>query len=74
MRRSFLSAVAILLGVYLIAQCGIGSHATAHMGGTVTSIPQATERTSSTDDEKVFVFQFKGVMNDNHISCRRRLK
>lgn len=29
------------------------------MGGTVTSIPQATEGTSSTDDEKIFTFQYK---------------
>jgi hypothetical protein len=39
---------------------GIGSKDTAYVGGTVTSIKQDTEGKSSTADEKVFSFTYKG--------------
>ena len=39
---------------------GIGSHNTMYVGGTITTIKQETEGKSSTADEKVFVFQYKG--------------
>jgi hypothetical protein len=38
---------------------GIGSKSTVYVGGTMTSIKQATEGKSSTDDEKFFKFSYK---------------
>jgi hypothetical protein len=37
----------------------VGSHNTLYVGGTVTTIKQGAEGTSSTQDEKVFVFESK---------------
>jgi hypothetical protein len=37
----------------------VGSHDTSYVGGTIASIKQGAEGTSSTQDEKVFVFQSK---------------
>ncbi len=39
---------------------GIGSKTTMYVGGTVASLQPATEGTSSTADENVFVFTYKG--------------
>jgi hypothetical protein len=37
----------------------VGSHDTAYIGGTITTIKEGAEGTSSTKDEKVFVFDSK---------------
>ena len=39
---------------------GVGSKDTVYVGGTVSSIKQDTEGKSSTSDDKVFTFQYKG--------------
>jgi hypothetical protein len=51
-------AFLMLCDVFLWA--GLGSDKTMYVGGTVTSIKQGTEGKSSTNDEKVFVFSYKG--------------
>lgn len=60
MKRSicFVCAIFMLCDVSLWA--GLGSNKTMYVGGTVTSIKQGTEGKSSTNDEKVFVFSYKG--------------
>jgi predicted TIM-barrel enzyme len=60
MRRSLVSALALIVLFTMAGNSGIGSHSTVYMGGTVTSIPQAAEGTCSTEDEKIFTFQYKG--------------
>ena len=39
---------------------GVGSKDTVYVGGTLNSIKQDTEGKSSTSDEKVFTFKYKG--------------
>jgi predicted TIM-barrel enzyme len=56
----FCASLALLFISVTAAVAGLGSKATMYVGGTVTSIRQLTEGTSSTNDEKVFVFTYKG--------------
>ena len=60
MRRMLI--VVLVLGLLSIhtAVAGIGSHNTMYVGGTVTAIKELTEGKSSTADEKVFTFEYKG--------------
>ena len=51
----------LLLTVFLFqlpAWAGLGSKKTMYMGGTINSIKEGTEGTSSAADEKVFVFDY----------------
>lgn len=55
----------VSLGLTILILCdvlwaGLGSDKTMYVGGTVTSIKQGMEGKSSTNDEKVFVFAYKG--------------
>jgi hypothetical protein len=43
-----------------VAWAGLGSDKTEYLGGTVNSIKEGTEGTSSAKDEKVFVFNYSG--------------
>lgn len=52
-------AVAALLGLLLFSSsafAGLGSNKTMYVGGTINSIKEGTEGTSSAKDEKVYVF------------------
>ena len=60
MRRFTVLLATLLLLSEMSAWAGLGSNKTMYVGGTVTAIKQATEGTSSTADEKVFVFQYQG--------------
>jgi hypothetical protein len=60
MRKTIGFLVVLTLLCDLTAWAGIGSKKTMFVGGTITSIKQGTEGTSSTQDEKVFVFDYKG--------------
>lgn len=60
MRRR-LSITIILVFVFdLAAWAGLGSDKTMYVGGTVTTIKEGSEGTSSTRDEKAFEFEYKG--------------
>lgn len=63
-KSSFVRAVSGALALMFFAEAtllaGIGSKSTMYVGGTLGSIPQQTEGTSSTGDEKVFLFTYKG--------------
>ncbi len=56
--------IVLLLGLLFLSDvstwAGLGSDKTMYVGGTVTAIKQGTEGTSSTTDEKVFLFQYQG--------------
>jgi hypothetical protein len=43
-----------------LAWAGLGSDKTMYVGGTVTTIKEGTEGTSSAKDETVFVFNYQG--------------
>jgi hypothetical protein len=60
MRRLIASILAPLFLFEAGAVAGIGSHNTMYVGGTITSIKQETEGKSTTADEKVFLFEYKG--------------
>jgi hypothetical protein len=62
-----MKSVALLLVISVMVltvaeplSAGLGSKDTLYVGGTVPSIKEGTEGKSSTSDEKVFVFQYKG--------------
>ena len=59
-----LRTVLLPLTFLLVAQgalwAGLGSEKTMYIGGTVPTLKQGTEGRSSTQDEKVFVFTYKG--------------
>jgi hypothetical protein len=59
MRRVIAATLGVLFVLSTTAQGGLNSRKTMYVGGTVTSIKEATEGTSSTSDEKVFLFTFK---------------
>ena len=51
-----------LIGIFLLAlpiEAGLDSKKAKYIGGTLTAIKEDTEGTTSTDDEKVFVFTYK---------------
>jgi hypothetical protein len=60
MRRSIGLALTLALAFEFTAWAGLGSNKTMYDGGTITAIKQGTEGKSSTQDEKVFVFDYKG--------------
>jgi hypothetical protein len=60
MRKAIGVALALVLVFELTAWAGLGSNKTMYVGGTVTSIKQGAEGTSSTGDEKRFEFDYKG--------------
>jgi len=60
MRKTIGMLVVLTLLCDPTAWAGIGSKKAMFVGGTITSIKQGTEGTSSTQDEKVFVFDYKG--------------
>lgn len=60
MRKAIGAALALVLVFEPMAWAYLGSKTTMYVGGTVTSIQQQTEGTSSTDDEKQFTFNYKG--------------
>jgi len=60
MKRFVAAFIAILVVLEAPMLAGIGSKNTMYVGGTVTSIKEQTEGKSSTGDEKVWVFQYKG--------------
>jgi hypothetical protein len=60
-RRKFLAVLLLLLLLLeLPAWAGLGRNKTMYVGGTVTAIKDGTEGTSSTKDEKVFIFEYGG--------------
>jgi hypothetical protein len=59
MRRLIAATLLVLFVLNISAEAGLNSKKTMYVGGTVTSIKEATEGTSSTNDEKVFLFIFK---------------
>lgn len=59
MKRAITATLLIaLVAAPLLA--GVGSHDAMYVGGTVTTIKPGTEGKVSTDDEKVYVFTYKG--------------
>lgn len=60
MKRSSALCLILLLFSEVLAWAGLDSHKTMYVGGTVTSIKDGTEGKSSTTDEKVFVFEYRG--------------
>jgi hypothetical protein len=59
-RRINCTLLTLLLLTESLALAGIGSKSTLYVGGTVTTIKEMTEGKSSTADDKVFMFQYKG--------------
>jgi hypothetical protein len=59
MKKSFSILIAVLL-LLEVAFAGLGSEKTMYIGGTVNTIKDQTEGTSSAKDEKVFVFTYAG--------------
>jgi hypothetical protein len=60
-RRDLLDHIVALNGILsLPAEAGIDSKQAMYVGGTVTSIKEQTQGLSSTNDEKVFMFTYKG--------------
>lgn len=60
MKRALAIALILAFGVEPLAWGGLGSKKTMYVGGTIPSLSQGMEGTSSTQDEKVFVFEYKG--------------
>jgi hypothetical protein len=60
MRRPLVSTLVALLLFDFAASAGLGSRSTMYVGGTVTTIKQETAGTSSTADENIFTFDYKG--------------
>lgn len=59
LKKSIVTVLVIAVLVpYVFA--GIGSHKAAYVGGTVTTIKEGTEGDTSTKDDKVYTFTFKG--------------
>jgi hypothetical protein len=60
MRRVLAALLAALFVLSLPAEAGLGKDKAMYVGGTVTAIKEKTEGTSSTNDEKVYVFSYQG--------------
>jgi hypothetical protein len=60
MRRLIAATLVAMLVLCTVAEAGLDSKKTMYVGGTVTNIKERTEGTSSTNDEKVFMFTYKG--------------
>src|SRR5579859_8066063 len=56
--------IAILLSALFLleagALAGVGKNDAKYVGGTISSLKEGTEGKSSTSDEKVFIFEYKG--------------
>jgi hypothetical protein len=59
MMRRLIAVIGVILLLVEIPLWAVGGKNTAYVGGTVSSIKQGAEGTSSTADEKVFVFDSK---------------
>src|SRR6266496_202676 len=60
--KKFVSMVFVcLLMADVLASAGIGSDDTQYVGGTENQIKDGTEGKSSAKDEKIFIFEYKGV-------------
>ena len=59
MRKTIGLLLALVLLFDLSAWAGVGSKKTMYVGGTIASIKDGSEGTSSTQDERVFVFNYK---------------
>jgi hypothetical protein len=59
MRKALALAIVLALAFDVATWAGLGSNKTMYIGGTVTSIKEGSEGTSSTRDEKVFEFDYK---------------
>ena len=59
MRKRLSVAVILVLVMDLVTWAGLGSNKTMYVGGTVTTIKEGSEGTSSTRDEKFFEFDYK---------------
>jgi hypothetical protein len=60
LRKPLALILSLLFMFDLMVWAGLGSDKTMYVGGTINSIKQGAEGKSSTTDEKVFVFQYKG--------------
>ena len=60
MKRLAAVSVFIVLAAQLSAYAGVGSKKTMYVAGSITTLPEDTEGESSTKDEKVFIFEYKG--------------
>jgi hypothetical protein len=60
MQRIIAALLVIIFVLSLPAEAGLDSRKAMYVGGTVTSIKEKTEGTSSTDDEKFYVFSYQG--------------
>jgi len=60
MKKLILSLFCVILLFESSAWAGLGSDKTMYMGGTVSSLKDGTEGTSSYKDEKVFTFTHEG--------------
>ncbi len=58
--RTILLSVTVLLIAEATLWAGLGSDKTMYIGGTVPALKEGTEGRSSTQDEKIFVFTYKG--------------
>lgn len=60
MRKAVAVFLAIIIFAEPLAWAGLGSDKTMYVGGTVNSIKEGTEGTSSAKDENNFVFTYEG--------------
>jgi hypothetical protein len=60
MTKSIGIVLMCILALEVTAFAGLGSDKTAYIGGTESQIKAGTEGRSSADNEKVFVFDYKG--------------
>ncbi|MBZ5648056.1 MAG: hypothetical protein LAN37_12620 [Acidobacteriia bacterium] len=59
-KKSFSVLLVILFALETAAWGGLGNNKTMYVGGTINDIKEKTEGVSSTADEKIFVFDYKG--------------
>jgi hypothetical protein len=59
-RKHLWGLLVVILLLPLSLSAGLGSRKTKYVGGTVDAIKAGTEGISSTTDQKVFVFEYKG--------------
>jgi hypothetical protein len=59
MKRMISFALVAICLLTVSTQAGLGSKKTAYIGGTINSIKEGTEGTSSTTDEKAWMFDYK---------------
>ncbi|MGB2889931.1 MAG: hypothetical protein WBC04_19725 [Candidatus Acidiferrales bacterium] len=59
MKRFIAAGLAVLFVLAIPAEAGLDSKKAMYVGGTVTSIKEGVQGSSSTNDENVFVFNYK---------------